>query len=70
MYVGLYNTIQYKEFFNNYQLFDEVEQNIVICRWLADQLYLVLYLVLCIVFYRTLSFSHKVFECSSKRVAN
>jgi hypothetical protein len=24
---------------NNYQLLDEVEQNIVICRWRADQLF-------------------------------
>ena len=24
---------------NNYQLLDQVEQNIVICRWRADQLF-------------------------------
>lgn len=24
---------------NNYQLLDEVEQSIVICQWLADQLF-------------------------------
>ena len=26
-------------FLHNYQLLDEVEQNIVICRWRADQLF-------------------------------
>jgi len=25
-------------YFNNWQLLDEVEQNIVICQWRADQL--------------------------------